>query len=293
MPYPKLGINTSLQGFRPFPPNDPWNTRVDRESVDRSSKKIIDAVVARNARAHFHPDFGTSWGIPYVVVGAETKPITVPFTDYPDESDPGKYPVPPSAQVEGGSALSNDGDRHVLVIDRDQGKLYELYRAFPDGRGNWKAACGAIFDLRDNTARPDGWTSADAAGLPIFPGLARYDEVEAGEIAHALRFTLQRSRRAYVPPARHYASKLRDDFLAPMGMRMRLKASVSLSGLGPQAKVVAKALQTYGMILADNGSDFYVTGAPHPKWDNDDLGALKRLVPSDFEVVVMGKLTTG
>jgi len=292
MPYPKLGDNAPLQGFRPFPPQDPWNTQIDRAPVDPNSKNFLEAVLARHSKAHLHPDFGADWGIPYVVVGQETSLSPIRFTDYGDESDPGPYPVPRNAPIEGGNIASNDGDRHVIVVDRDRAKLYELSRAFPEGNGSWKAGSGAIFDLRTNTQRPAGWTSADAAGLPIFPGLVRYDEVMAGEIQHAIRFTIKRSRRAYVPPASHFASKLTDDYLMPMGARVRLKGSVSLEGLGPQARVIAKALQTYGMILADNGSDFFVSGAPHSKWDDSDLNRLKRFLLSDFEVVKLGPLTT-
>lgn len=297
-PYPALGENADLRWFRPFPNNDPWNTRVDNLPVDPSSNLILQAVLARNPTAKLFPDFGTVWngapsGIPYVVVGNSTPLVPIHFTDYPDESDPGPYPVPQNAPIEGGNFPSNDGDRHVLVVDRDRAKLYELYRAFPDGLGGWQGACGAVFDLRNNTVRPDGWTSADAAGLPIFPGLARYDEVAKGAIAHALRFTLARSRRAYVAPARHFASRLRDANLPPMGMRVRLKLSASLTGLGPQSTVIARALRQYGMILADNGSDFFVSGAPHPGWDANQLAQLKRFVPSDFEVVQMGPMTLG
>ena len=291
-PYLELGANVPLRGFRPFPKNDPWNTPVDQAQVDPSSARILQAVVARNPRANVHPDFSTGIsGIPYVVVGEGTRRATLSTLEYADESDPGAYPIPKDAPIEGGP--SSEGDRHNLVIDRDGGKLYELYRAFPDGRGGWKAGSAAIFNLHTNTRRPAGWTSADAAGLPIFPGLARYDEVASGEIRHALRFTLQKSRRAYVPPATHFASSLKAPDLAPMGMRVRLKASASLAGLGLQAHVIARCLQTYGLILADNGGDFFVSGAPSPQWDDDQLNQLKRFTPRDFEVIQVGKMTLG
>ncbi len=297
-PYPELGENASLNGFRPFRSSDPWNTRVDNLPVDPNSNLILRAVLARNPGARLFNDFGTFWngapsGIPYVVVGRETEPVRISFTDYPRESDPGPYPVPENAPIEGGNRPENQGDRHVLVVDRDRAKLFELYRAFPDGSGGWLAGCGAVYDLWNNTVRPAGHTSADAAGLPIFPGLARYDEVANGVIAHALRFTLKRTRRAYVAPARHFASRYRDANLPPMGMRVRLKSNISLTWLAPQSRVIALALKRYGMILADNGSDFFVSGAPHPQWDADQLRQLKRFKPGDFEVVKMGPMTLG
>jgi hypothetical protein len=242
-----------------------------------------------------HPDFGTVWngapnGIPYVVVSGAQARVPINFTAYGDESDPGPYPVPPDAPVEGGP--SGTGDRHVIVIDRDNWKLYELYRAFPTAAG-WNADGGAVFDLNSNALRPAGWTSADAAGLPVFPGLVRYDEVFGrGEITHALRFTAPRTRRAYVFPARHFASSSTDPNLPPMGMRVRLKASVDISGFPPRMQVILRALKKYGMILADNGSSWYVSGAPDPRWNDGELNTLKALKGSDFEVVKMGAVMT-
>jgi hypothetical protein len=198
--------------------------------------------------------------------------------------------VPPNAPIEGGA--KSTGDRHILVIDRDHWKLYELWSAYPQGNG-YKAGSGAIFDLGSNAQRPAGWTSADAAGLPVFPGLVRYDEVaEQKAIRHALRFTIQRSRRAYVPPARHFASGHTDTNLPPMGMRVRLKSTVDISKFPPNARVIAQALKTYGMILADNGSNWFVSGAPDARWSDDELGTLKQLTGKDFEVVKMGPITT-
>jgi hypothetical protein len=207
---------------------------------------------------------------------------------YADESDPGPYPIPGDAPIEGGA--SGSGDRHVLVLDRDNRRLYELFDAHP-GSGAWTAGSGAAFDLTSNALRPAGWTSADAAGLPIFPGLVRYDEVAAGEIRHALRFTVRRTRRAYVYPARHWASSSTNDSLPPMGMRVRLKASFDASGYPVQARVILQALKTYGMIVADNGSDWFISGSSDPRWGDDQLNSLKQLRGRDFEVVRMGAIT--
>ncbi|HEX8283154.1 MAG TPA: hypothetical protein VF588_07355 [Pyrinomonadaceae bacterium] len=291
-PQPDLGAGASLNGKRLFPADNPWNQDVSNEPVDPNSANLIASM---GLSTSLHPDFGTTWngapnGIPYVVVSGSQGRVPVTFTDYGDESDPGPYPVPPDAPVEGGP--SGTGDRHVIVIDRDNWKLYELFSAFPNGAG-WRAASGAVFDLNSNALRPAGWTSADAAGLPVFPGLVRYDEVFGRrEIAHALRFTAARTRRAYVHPARHFASSNADPNLPPMGMRVRLKASYDISGFSPAMQVVLRAMKRYGMILADNGSNWCVSGAPDPRWDDDELRALKTLKGSDFEVVKMGTVVT-
>lgn len=288
---PTLGPNASLQGRRPFPDDNSWNTRIDQAPVDPRSDILIASIGLGD---HLHPDFGANWnggpfGIPYVVVDSNTAPVAVTF-DYADESDPGPYPIPRGAPIEGGSSAT--GDRHVLVIDRDAWVLYELFDAWPSG-GGWRAGSGAVFDLASNALRPLGWTSADAAGLPIFPGLVRYDEVvEQGEIRHALRFTASRTRRAYVHPARHFASSDTSSARPPMGMRVRLKASVEIAGYPPSARVILEALKRYGMILADNGSDWYLSGAPDPRWDDGELNTLKQLTGADFEVVQMGAVTT-
>ena len=235
-----------------------------------------------------HADFGSGlWdggpiGIPITVVRGTQAKTRVSF-DYADESDKGPYPIPANVAIEGGRA--SDGDRHALIVDRDRCKLYELFALYPAAGGGWKAGSGAIWDLRSNKLRPAGWTSADAAGLPILPGLARYEEVARGRIDHALRFTASETRRAYVWPARHFASDATDPALPPMGLRVRLKASYAIAGFPPQARVVLRALKEYGMILADNGSNWYVSGAPHPKWSNDQLHALHRVPGSAFEVV--------
>jgi len=292
-PVPALGPGASLNGARPFPDDNPWNRDISKEPVDPGSATLIAACGLRN----LHPDFGTVWngrpiGIPYVVVGGNQPKVPVSF-QYASESDPGPYPVPPDAPVEGGSGA--DGDRHVLIIDRDNWKLYELFAARPlDGGARWQAGSGAIFDLNANALRPAGWTSADAAGLPIFPGLVRYDEViEQGEIRHALRFTCPTTRRAYVHPARHFASTRTDPDLPPMGMRVRLRADYDISPFPPAVQVILRALKTYGMFLADNGTGWFISGAPDPRWNDSELGALKRVPSSAFEVVRMEGVVVG
>ncbi|HEX7122954.1 MAG TPA: hypothetical protein VF178_11330 [Gemmatimonadaceae bacterium] len=272
-----------------FPPDNPWNTDISAEPVDPNSDALIAACGATRS---LHPDFGTTydgvpWGIPYVVVRGDQPRVPVTFY-YDDESDPGPYPIPPDAPIEGGPAAT--GDRHVLVLDIDNWMLYELFDARPvNGGASWTAGSGAIFDLSSNVLRPAGWTSADAAGLPIFPGLVRYDEaVIKGEITHALRFTCPVTRRAYVHPARHYASTRTDPNLPPMGMRVRLKASVDISGFPPEVQVILTALKKYGMILADNGGGFFVSGAPDPRWNDANIDTMKQIKGSDFEVVSMG-----
>ena len=278
----------TLGGCGMFPASSPWNQRVDRLPVAAGSDAVIASI---GLKTGVHADFGAGlWdgakiGIPYVVVHGRTTPKSRVTFEYADESDKGPYPIPADVPIEGQPRVSNDGDRHALILDRDSCRLYELY-ALRREHGRWSAGSGAIFDLRSNKLRPAGWTSADAAGLPILPGLARWDgDVSTGVIRHALRFTVERTRRAYVYPARHYASSLTDPSLPPMGLRVRLKASVNISSLPPQARIVAQAMKTYGMIVADNGSSWYVSGAPSPKWSNDQLHALGRLTGADFEVV--------
>ena len=295
-PKAKAGAKagTGLPARPVLPPDDPWNLDVAGEPVDPRSDAILRRV---GLDKPLHPDFGTVYqgvpmGMSYVVVPGTQPKVPVKF-DYDWESDPGSYPIPDDAPIEGGPA--SDGDRHVLVIDRDNWVLYELYSARRErnGRG-WTAGSGAIFDLKLKANRPAGWTSADAAGLPVFPGLVRYDEVaEARLVRHAFRFTVKRTRRAYVPPARHYASKLGDADLPPMGMRVRLKKAFDVGRFPPQSRVVLTALQAYGMLLADNGSDWFLSGAHDPRWDDEDLAALKRVKVRDFEVVRMGEVTVG
>jgi len=267
-----------------FPKSSPWNQRIDSLPVAGNSAQIVNSI---GAGTGLHADFGSGlWegapiGIPITVVGRKQPRTRVSF-DYADESDRGPYPIPRTVKIEGGR--SSTGDRHALIVDRDACRLYELYALYPKGRG-WRAGSGAIWSLRTNKLRPAGWTSADAAGLPILPGLARYDEVRRGVIDHALRFTVQRTRRAYVFPARHYASNSNDPSLPPMGLRLRLKASFDVSGFPRQARIVLVALKRYGMLVADNGANWYITGAPDPRWSNDELHTLDRVKGSDFEVV--------
>lgn len=288
-----LGAGADLHGRRPFPDSSAWNRDVSGDPVDPASSTLIAAC----GSANLHPDFGAFYwngapaGIPYIVVAASQPRVPVSF-DYADESDPGPYPVPPNAPIEGGAAAS--GDRHVLVVERDGWRLYELFDAHTsDGGRSWSAGSGAIFDLGTGAPRPAGWTSADAAGLPIFPGLVRYDEVVGqGAIRHALRFTCPRTRRAYVPPARHFASSSTDPGLPPMGMRVRLKAAYDISAFPLQARTVLVALKKYGMLLADNGSAWYISGAPDSRWNDDELDTLKRVPGSAFEVVRMDGMVT-
>jgi hypothetical protein len=267
-----------------FPPDSPWNQRVDGLPVVKSSARLIASI---GLSSPVHPDFGTVYngapnGIPYAVVSNRTKRVPVSF-DYATESDGHRYPLPPNVPIEGGRGSS--GDRHVIVVDRDTCTDYELFAAYPKNGGlRWHAGSGAIFNLRSDHLRPAGWTSADAAGLPILPGLARYDEVAEGVIDHALRFTAPCTSRAYVYPARHYASTC-SGFYPPMGLRVRLKRGVNISRLPYQARVVATALKRYGLILADNGSPWYISGAPNRRWNDDALHQLDQLTGRDFEVV--------
>jgi hypothetical protein len=274
------------KGCPVFPASNPWNQRVDKLPVASNSAAVISAISPGDP---VHPDFGSGRyngapiGIPYTTVGRGQHKVRVKF-DYADESDNGPYPIPKNVPIEGGRAA--DGDRHAMVVDRSRCKLYELYAAYPvNGGRSWRAGSGAIWDLRSNKLRPAGWTSADAAGLPILPGLARYDEVKRGSIDHALRFTVQRTRKSYVYPARHFASSLTDPDLPPMGMRFRLKASFDTSRFPRQSRIVLNALKRYGMIVADNGSNWFISGAPAAGWNNDDLHRLGTVHGSDFEVV--------
>jgi hypothetical protein len=268
-----------------FPASNPWNQRVDRLPVAPDSNAIVASIGLDD---HVHADFGSGlWnggpiGIPITVVRGTQRKVGVQF-EYADESDRGPYPIPRSVKIEGGRA--SDGDRHAIIVDRDRCRLYELFAVYPAAGGGWRAGSGAIWNLRSNRLRPAGWTSADAAGLPIFPGLARYDEVARGRIDHALRFTVGRTRRAYVYPARHFASDAADPALPPMGLRVRLKASFDTRPFPRQARIVLEALKRYGMIVSDNGSDWFISGAPDPRWSNDQLHTLHRVAGSAFEVV--------
>ncbi len=268
-----------------FPASNPLNQEIASAPVSPRSAEYIASI---GLSGHLHPDFGTdpSYGIPYTVVERSQPKVPIDFTAYGEESDPGPYPIPPNAPVEG---AGEEGDRHVLVLRRGTCKLYELYGASRAGAG-WDAESGAVFNLRSNALRPEGWTSADAAGLPIMPLLVRYEEAHAGQIDHALRVTVARTQRGYIHPATHFASSSSDPSLPPMGLRLRLSASYSLSGFSGESLVVLRALQRYGLIVADNGSSWYLTGAPDPRWDDEDLEQLKRVPGSAFEAVETGPI---
>jgi hypothetical protein len=290
----KTGPNADLGGMRLLPADDEWNRDVSKDEVD----PLSDAIIASIGRDKgLHEDFGIVWkgqpgGIPYYVVGRDQPGVPIQFGEGREESDPGPYPIPADVMIEGGPTAK--GDRHVLVFDKDNGKLYELFSAYPvDGGKSWKAYSGAVFDLRSPKPRPQGWTSADAAGLPILPGLARYDEIGgAKKLTHALRFTVTKSRRAYVAPATHFASPHRDANLPPMGMRVRLRADYDLSRFTGSARVILEGLKTYGMILADNGGDWFISGAPDERWVHDELVQIRKVKGRDLEVVKIGPVTT-
>jgi hypothetical protein len=292
-PYPSLG---SKCGVFPKPAGDvaadapslddqrAWNQDISKAPVDARSDQIIDFINS-NGGDMLHPDFGSprQYGIPYAVVGKNAKKTKVKFTAYGDESDHGKYRIPPNAPVEGGS--NSDGDRHVLVYDKARCKLYELGRAFKQSKKRWNADVGVIWDLRSAGLRTDGYTSADAAGLPIFPGVLRYDEVKSGSVDHAIRATFDVTRDGWTHPASHCASDETSPNAPPMGMRFRLKSGYDISGFTGDARVIAEALKNYGFINADNGSNWYFQGSSDRRWDDDNLNELKTIPGSAFEVV--------
>ncbi len=283
-----LGPLASLNGFVPFPSNNAWNTDISNAPVDPNSQSLINYI---GAGVTLHPDFGQglyngqSMGIPYQIEPGTQPKVHVSFTEYGSESDPGPMPIPASALIEG-YPHPGTGDRHVLVLDQGGCWLYELYYAGMQN-GVWYAGNAAIWDMTINAQRPYTWTSADAAGLPIFAGLVRYDEVAAGVIKHAFRFTVPYTRAAFTPPASHWAATTTDSTAPPMGMRIRLKSSFDISGFSPANQVILTAMQHYGLILADNGSAIYITGMPDNNWNNNDLGNLKSITASNFEVVEM------
>ncbi|HEY6001001.1 MAG TPA: hypothetical protein VI078_17075 [bacterium] len=280
--------SSKVFAFPVFPADNPWNTDISAAPVHPNSDAFIASI---GASTGLHPDFGTAWegspiGIPYVRIGGAQPQVPISFY-YPDESDPGPYPIPGAALIEGGPYAS--GDRHILLVDVDNLLLWEIY----DARrvtGGWAAGSGAKFDLTSNALRPDGWTSADAAGLPILAGLVRYEEAQAGAINHALRFTASRTQRGYIHPATHFASSSTDAALPPMGLRVRLKAGYDTSGFPAPARVVLEALKKYGMILADNGSDWFISGAPNENWDDEALAAIRAVKGADFEAVYTGPI---
>jgi hypothetical protein len=271
-----------IAGCAVFPADNPWNRDVSGDRVDPRSDAYIAAM--SGGSAFLHPDFGSdpTYGIPWITVPGSQTPVPMAFL-YDDESDPGPYPFPPDAPVEAG------GDRHVLVLDRDRCRLYETFDSRYVGPG-WSCGSGAVFDLASNALRPDGWTSADAAGLPILPGLVRREEVLSGQIRHALRFTVQRTQRAYVHPATHFASSRTDPDLPPMGLRVRLKAGYDLGRFHGASRVILEALKRHGMLVADNGGDWFITGETNTAWDDEDLDQLKSVPASSFEVVQLGPI---
>jgi hypothetical protein len=273
-----------------LPEEDPLNQEVADAPVSPNSAGYVASI---GLTAHLHPDFGTnpSYGIPYTVVGREGAEVPIKFTKYRAESDPGPYPVPANAPIEGGGKHGR-GDKHVLVVQEGSCMLYELYKARRRGAG-WSAYSGAAFNLRSDALRPEGWTSADAAGLPIFPLLARYPEVSAGRIDHALRVTVPQTQMGYIHPATHYASSSSNPNLPPMGLRLRLKASYSLAGFDGESLVVLEALKRYGLIVADNGSPWFITGAPNPGWNDENLEQIKQVPGSEFEAVESGPILHG
>ncbi len=287
---------STIAGCPLLPADNIWNTKVDTLPVATHSHNYINTI---GAETLLHPDFGAPYwtgerwspiGIPYNVVSGNQEKKTMHF-DYDDESDAGPYPIPDNPEIEGilpGGDKNIDGDRHILVVDKDNCILYETWNSWPRPDGSWDAGSGAIFHLSSNSLRPDGWTSADAAGLPVLPGLIRYEEVLAGEITHAIRFTAANNhiRKAYVWPARHQANTNNSPLLPPMGQRFRLKADFNITGFSPQMQVILKAMKKYGLILADNGSDWYISGVADNRWNNDMLvEAFSRIQGSDFEAV--------
>ncbi len=289
-----VGQLTSLNGFVPFPSSSLWNTDISSAPVDPNSANYINYI---GSTVTLHPDFGSglyagqSIGIPYQVVAGTQANVTVKLGAYADESDPGPMPIPSNALIEGYPKPGN-GDRHVLVLDNGGCWLYELYNSKKLSSTEWAANSSAIWDMTIDEQRPYTWTSADAAGLPIFPGLARYDEAAAGAINHALRFTVPTTQAAFTAPASHWASSVTDPNAPPMGMRLRLKASFDISSFSAANRVILTALQHYGMILADNGSAIYISGAPDSRWNNNDLGALKSIAASNFDVIQMDTIYT-
>jgi hypothetical protein len=273
-----------------LPAEDPLNQEIADAPANPNSAAYVASI---GLSAHLHPDFGTnpSYGIPYTVVGPQQPKVPIKFTKYKRESDPGPYPIPSDAPIEGGGK-NGHGDKHVLVVQEGGCMLYELYKAHRKGAG-WTAASGAVFDLRSDALRPEGWTSADAAGLPIFPLLVRYPEVASGEIDHALRVTVPATQDGYIHPATHFASSSSDPDLPPMGLRLRLKAGYSLADFHGESLIILVALKRYGLIVADNGSPWYITGAPNPGWNDEDLEQIKQVPGSEFEAVESGPILHG
>jgi hypothetical protein len=288
---PKPVAGESIEPACPIlPAEDPLNQEIASAPISPNSANYIASI---GLTEHLHPDFGTnpSYGIPYTVVGPEQAEVPIKFTKYGAESNQGPYPIPPDAPIEGGGK-NGHGDRHVLVVQEGTCMLYELYHAHRKGAG-WTAASGATFNLRSDALRPEGWTSADAAGLPIFPLLVRYPEVHAGQIDHALRVTVPQTQMGYIHPATHFASDSSNPNLPPMGLRLRLKASYSLAGFNGESLIILEALKRYGLIVADNGSPWFMTGAPDPRWNDENLEQIKQVPGSEFEAVETGPILHG
>jgi hypothetical protein len=294
---PPVATRAGVHGTSPtefgcpiLPPEDPLNEEIAGAPASPNSANYIASI---GLSAHLHPDFGTppSYGIPYTVVGPGQPSVPIRFGAYRAESDSGPYPIPPNAPIEGGGRRGH-GDKHVLVVQEGACKLFELFKA-RRGRRGWRAESGAIFNLRSSALRHEGWTSADAAGLPIFPLLARYPDAHSGQIDHALRVTVPLTQRGYIHPATHFASSSSDPNLPPMGLRLRLKASYSLAGFSGESLVILQALKRYGLIVADNGSPWFITGAPNPGWSDENLEQLKQVPGSEFEAVESGPILHG
>jgi hypothetical protein len=280
-------LGTGTGGCAVFPPSSAWHENISKLPVSPLSSAYIASI---GADVDLHPDFGSerAYGIPYAVVPASQPKVAIHFTAYGDQSDKGPYPIPAGAPIEGGADAT--GDRHVLIVQAGVCKLYELYDAHPNADGSWNAASGAVFDLRSDRLRPDGWTSADAAGLPIFAGLIRYDEVRRGRIDHAIRFTAPATQEGFIHPATHFASSSTNPDLPPMGLRLRLKAGFDIAHFPRVARIILQAMKTYGLILADNGSPWYFQGATDPRWDDAALDTLKTVPGSAFVVVLSGPI---
>jgi hypothetical protein len=280
-------FGTGTGGCQVFPADNPWHENISKLPVSPLSAAYVASIGTGD---FLHPDFGSNltYGIPYAVVPRNQPKVAIHFTAYGSQSDKGPYPIPPGAPIEGGAGSS--GDRHVLVLQSGACKLYELYAAQPNANGSWNAASGAVFNLRSNKLRPNGWTSADAAGLPIFAGLIRYDEIQRGYINHAIRFTAPTTQAGFIHPATHFASSSTNPDLPPMGLRLRLKASFDISHFPRDAKIILRAMKTYGLILADNGSPWYFQGATDPRWNDNQLDTLKTLPGSAFQAVVTGPI---
>jgi hypothetical protein len=285
--YP-LGRGTG--GCRVFPANNAWHEKVADLPVSPLSGQYIAAI---GAGLDLHPDFGheRAYGIPYAVVPASQPKVAIHFTAYGDQSDPGPYPIPPAAPIEGGQNAS--GDRHVIVLQAATCRLYELWEASQNADGSWNAGSGAVFNLRSNKLRPNGWTSADAAGLSIFAGLIRYDEIQRGYINHAIRFTVPQTQAGFIHPATHFASSSTDPDLPPMGLRLRLEANYPIAGFPRTDRIILQAMKTYGLIVADNGSPWYFQGATDPRWNDNVLDDLKSVPGSAFQVVETGPILHG